>query len=298
MSLFGKYLPEIVDNFQAKRKTVAWWRRFKQNRVERVQEILDYYKDNEQFKSEMAYLKTYGADYFPYDWARNKNVWKIRCGGKFNNPQRERYVIRNGKKLFLSLTSYSQLSFEQHPESPHAYFSTEFYVEPTDCFVDIGAAEGMISLDIIDKAERCILIECNEKWHHSLRKTFEPYRNKVQIVSKYVSDKNDENNITLDELLKDVKNPVVLKIDVEGMEDQVLAGAQEVLRRKDTKVAICTYHKPGDDIRFKEYFEKLGYWTEMSEGYMTMLNGEEPPYFRKAMLRAKKYKQAERIMNE
>lgn len=288
MSSFGKYLPEIVDNFQAKRKTIAWWRRFKKNRVGRVQEILDYYKGSEQFQNELAYLEKCGADYFPYDWARNKNVWKIRCGGKFNNSQRERYVMRNGKKLFLGLTSYSQLAFEQHPKSPHAYFSDDFYVESTDCFVDIGAAEGMISLDVIDKVERCILIECNEKWHHSLRKTFEPYKDKVQIVSKYVSDKNDENNITLDELLKDVENPVVLKIDVEGMEDLVLAGAQEVLRRKGTKVAICTYHKPGDDIRFKEYFQNLGYWTEVSEGYMAMLNGEEPPYFRKVMLRAKK----------
>lgn len=291
MSAIGKYLPEIVDNFQAKKKACAWWQKFKQDRIGRVQEILDYYQEEDQYQEELAYLRKYGADYFPYDWSINKNIWKIRCGGKFNNPRRERYVMHNGKKLFMAVTPYSQLLLEQHPHSPHAYFSSDFYVEPGDCFVDIGAAEGMISLDVIDQVEKCILIECNEKWQQNLRKTFEPYQSKVQIVAKYVSDKNDETNITLDELLKDVKNPVVLKIDVEGMEDQVLAGAQEVLRRADTKVAICTYHKPGDDVRFCEYFKNLGYGLEMSEGYMTMLNGEEPPYFRKVMLRAKKPRQ-------
>lgn len=288
MIRIGKYLPEIVDNFQAKKIAYKWWRKFKRSRSERVRAIIEYYKDSDQFREELAYLKKYGADYLPYDWSRNKEIWKVRCGGKYSDPQRPRYIMHNGKKLFMEVTPYSLLVPEQYPQSPHAYFSPNFYVEPGDCFVDIGAAEGMISLDVIDKIEKCILIECSEIWQRNLKKTFEPYQDKVQIVPKFASDKNDEKNITLDELLKDIKNPVVLKIDVEGMEDQVLAGAQEVLRREDTKVAICTYHKPGDDVRFREYFESLGYEIEMSSGYKVMLDGEEPPYFRKVMLRAKK----------
>ncbi len=288
MSFLGRYMPEVVDNFQEKRKTSAWWRKFKICRKERVGEILDYYKDSDEFRNEMAYLEKYGADYFPYDWSRNKHIWSIRCGGKFHHPLKDRYVIHNGKKLYAGVTTYSQLLLEQNPKSPHAYFSSDFYAEPGDCFVDIGAAEGMISLDIVDHVEKCILIECNERWKSSLEKTFKPYRDKVEIISKYVSDISDKDNITLDELLKDVKNPVILKIDVEGMEEKVLAGAKEVLGRKGTKVAICTYHKPGDDTHFLDYFHELGYWTEVSDGYMAMLNGEEPPYFRKVMLRAKK----------
>ncbi len=286
--MIGKYLPEIVDNILEKRNAYAWWKKFKKAREGRVAEIVKYHEGEEQFKEELAYLKKYGADYFAYDWSRDKKVWSIKCGGKINNPDRERYVVRNGKKLYMPLTTYSQLAIEQHPNSPHAYFSDDFQVEEGDCFVDIGAAEGMISLDVIDKVSKCILIECNPDWEKKLLKTFGPFKNKVEIISKFVSDINDTNNITLDALLKDVKEPVFLKIDVEGMEDQVLAGAQKVLRRKDTKVAICTYHKNGDDVKFIEYFQNLGYSTEMSNGYMTMLNGEKPPYFRKAMLRAKK----------
>lgn len=286
MSL-GKYMPQIVDDIQDKCKANAIWKNFKKRREGRVHRILDYYKDTNQYDNELEYLKKYGMDYFPYEWAKNKHIWKIKCKGKFHDSSTERYIVHNGKKLYVPLVTYSQLLLEQHPKSPHAYFSPNFYVEQGDCFVDIGAAEGMISLDVIDQAEKCILIECDEKWKESLRKTFEPYQDKVQIVSKFVSDKNDEKNITLDELLKNVKNPVVLKIDVEGMEGKVLAGAQEVLNRKGTKVAICTYHKPGDAKQFLEYFHKLGYWTETSEGYM-LVDKEEPPYFRKAMLRAKK----------
>lgn len=278
---------QIFLNSYRKLKSILWWRKFKKLRKETVKNIVDYYADSEKYKNELMYLSRYGADYFPYLWSKDKSfIWKIKCGGGRSESENMPYVIRNNKKLFMEIRAYSQLMLEQHKESPHRYFTEKFKVNKGECFVDVGAAEGMISLDVIDEAEKVIMIECDPLWQRKLNKTFEPYSDKVTIISKYVSDVNDDQNITLDELLKDIKEPIVLKLDVEGMENVVLKGAQEVLRRKNTKVAICTYHKADDEVLFQKYFEELGYKTEFSDGYMAMVNEVEPPYFRKALLRA------------
>lgn len=278
----------IMLNTYRKWKSIQWWKKFKREREKVVENIYEFHENDENFKEELKYLKKYGADYFPYFWSRDKNfIWNIKCGGGRDRDDRNMpYVIRNNKRLYMELRAYSQLMLEQHKNSPHRYFTDNFYVAKGECFVDIGAAEGMISLDVIENAKRILLIECDEIWLKRLGKTFEPYLDKVKIIQKYVSELNDENNITLDELLKDVTEPVLLKIDVEGMEKAVLNGAQEVLHRDSTKVAICTYHREGDDVEFQKYFKNLGYKTEFSEGYMAMVNETAPPYFRKALLRA------------
>lgn len=280
----GKYLPDCIDNFIDRIFAYKWWKNFKKDRVGNACKIVNYHQNDSMYKKEIDFLQRHGANYFPYSWAEKRDIWKIKCGGKGE----ERYVVRKGKKLFLTVSAYASLAIEQNPKSPHAYFSATFFAEPEDCFVDIGAAEGMISLDIIDIVSKCILIECDEKWKSKLAKSFETYKEKTTIISKFVSNVNDDNNITLDELLKDVNQLILLKIDVEGMEDKVIEGAKEVLSRPNTKVALCTYHKPNDDKKFKNILEKYGFKIEFSDGYMAMLNEDEPPYFRKAMIRAKK----------
>lgn len=284
---FGKFLPEFIDNFMEKQKASIAIKDYKREKQKRVDEIINYYHATGKFSHEIEYLRKFGADTFAYNWSKSKNIWSVRCGGKFNVPNRERYVVYKGKRLYMSILGYIQLLLEQHKDSPHAYYSDNFKLEKGDCFVDVGAAEGMMGLDAIEKASKVILIECSKYWISKMRLTFSNYSDKAVIVSKYVSDKNDDENITLDSILKNISAPILLKIDVEGMEEQVLRGASEVLKRPNTKVAICTYHRPEDADKFKVFFENLGYKTEISSGYMTILGDHDnPPYFRKAMLRA------------
>lgn len=196
-------------------------------------------------------------------------------------------MVHNGKKLFVDIISYTQLSMEQNPLSPHRYFTDSFQVEKGEVFVDVGAAEGMISLEIIEKAKKVYLIECEEHWLEHLRLTFAPYQDKVVFITKYASDKDDNRNVRLDSLLKNETAPIFIKMDVEGMEDMVLQGAQKILKRRNTKAAVCTYHKKDDAEHFKAYFESMGYNIEFSEGYMAMINNfNETDVFRKAVLRA------------
>lgn len=184
------------------------------------------------------------------------------------------------------MTQYSQLLLEQNIDSPHRYFTENFHVSKGDVFVDVGAAEGMISLDVVELASKIYIIECEQTWIEWLLKTFAPYKDKICFINKFASDKNDDKNVTLDDLLKDETAPIFIKLDVEGMEETVLHGAKEVLSRKDTKVAICTYHGPEDAEKFRYKFKSEGYYTEFSKGYMAMVNDKGSAKFRTAMLRA------------
>ncbi len=265
---------------------VKWWKRFRKERTSWVRDTVKLYEGDYRYCNEVKYLKKYGADYFPYEWCNDKMIAKIKAGGFRANSNDEPFVIHDGKKLYMDLRAYSQLLLEQNPNSPHRYFTEKFKVTDGDIFVDVGGAEGLISLDVVEKAKKIYILECDKTWIRLLQKTFAKYNEKVEIINKYSSDHDDELNIKLDTLLRNETNPIFIKMDVEGMEDVVLSGAKEILSRNNTKVAICTYHKPGDDVKFQNFFKNMGYDTEFSSGYMAMVNDNcATDRFRKAVLR-------------
>ena len=282
----NKCIPQGIYNKVDQLRTVLYWLGFKRERTANVKKLVEVFQKNEKYTEEIKYLKKYGADYFPYHWSRKSFIWKIKSGGKYSMTGNERYMLHKGKKLYMKMIPYSQLLMEQNEHSPHCYFSRNFQFDKGDCFVDVGAAEGMISLDVVEKASKVYLIECDNYWIDSLKKTFAPYKDKIEIIRKYVSDVDDDENIRLDTLLGSVDTPVVLKIDVEGMERRVLAGADMTLKKDTTKVALCTYHKKKDAEEFSALLKNMGYDLEQSEGYMAMVNDTADPEFRKAMIRA------------
>lgn len=279
--LARKYLWQNFDNFQqmwsdALKKTLA------------VEYSGGGVKSDQ--RSTIQYLEKNGPNFYPYPGS----IWTKKClllkYPVFWDKQEDTYVYYRGKRVYCKFRTLAAILTEQHRRSPHRYFSDSLHVEKGDIFVDVGAAEGMIALDLVDKAKKVYLIESNEKyWKPLLEKTFLPYREKVGIIYKYASDKNDKDNITLDELLKDdmESGRIVIKMDVEGCETEVLKGAEKLLMRDNVSFVICTYHKDDDAERFQHFFENLGYQTEFSEGYMWVpLFSDNPPYLRKGVLRA------------
>lgn len=235
-------------------------------------------------------LKKYGPNFCPYRgslWMSKRLLLKYPI---FWDKQENIYAFYKGKRIYCKFHTLVAILAEQHERSPHRYFSNSLHVEKGDIFVDVGAAEGLISLGLIDEAAKVYLIEENEKqWKPLLEKTFSPYMEKTRIVYKFASDKNDTKNITLDELLREdaETSRIVIKMDVEGAEENVLKGAENLLRRDNVNFVICTYHKDGDEEKFQKFFEKYGYQTEFSDGYMWVPNlSDNPPYLRKGVLRA------------
>jgi hypothetical protein len=177
---------------------------------------------------------------------------------------------------------------EQDVMSPHRYEFGDIFVNEGDIVADIGCCDGNFSLGIVEKAKKIYLFECEKIWNEPLLMTFKPWKDKIVLVNKYVSDIINENSITLDNYFKKEKVDFI-KADVEGSELKVLMGAMEILAQNMVKVAITTYHKEDDAIELKQFLEKNGFTTQYSTGYMIMFMQKlNPPYLRRGVIRGKK----------
>lgn len=267
-------------------------------------EILDHYKDsttnleNVQIAKVISYLKKNPLHMFPYDFIHRYDSKLVEV---YNDEKSEyKYVIYQNKRLYYPLGwstenikhSHSFSCLEQDYDSPHSYASSSFIYGEGDIVVDAGAAEGNFSLSIVDKVKKLYIFECTEGWIAPLKKTFEPWLEKVEIVPLKLSDKCTPESTTLDQFFKEKKElPTKLKIDVDGGERNLLCGVKRILEQSDQlKVSLCTYHQKNDFQEFKNLFEELNFNVHSSNGYMIFYLDEplEEPYLRKALLFASK----------
>lgn len=191
------------------------------------------------------------------------------------------YVLHNGRKLFFPnkydekslVTLYRSLIIEQDIESAHRYVvSYDELKGKTLC--DIGSAEGIFSLDTIEYVNHVYLFECEEFWIEALNNTFEPWKDKVTIIRKYVGDKSEGNFITIDDFMKDKSaDHLFLKMDIEGAEKSALKGAAETLKNgKHNRLAVCVYHRDEDPAYISGLMQSFGYKTEFTNGYIYWAN--------------------------
>lgn len=175
------------------------------------------------------------------------------------------YVEKDNKRLYFRKgisqkkiqRSYRVLTMEQDKRSPHFYFNgTEDVAGKV--FVDVGCAEGYSSLDVIEVAKHIYLFESNELWVEAVEATFEPWRDKVTIVQKSVSNRNTSEEQTLDEFFKGkIDEHFFLKMDIEGAERYALAGCEWIFNNcKQIDFAICTYHLRDDEKVISAFLDK------------------------------------------
>lgn len=263
-------------------------------------EILRYFDsvlpseiDGEQMEA-IAYIRRKGAHYFPYSFIEKYNPERVKvyadegCGLK--------YVLHNEKRLYFARATsafniqriYTNLLYEQDCKSAHCYQTDTFKVEDGDILVDVGAAEGIFSLTVIEKVKKVYIFEVEERWLEALNETFRPWREKVEIICKYVSDTDSQQTAKLDTVLRDVeKESLFLKLDVEGAEKLVINGANEVLTSDNHKIkaAVCTYHNQADHKELSHIMTGLGYMISTSPGYMLFKQQNlEPPFLRRGLI--------------
>lgn len=186
------------------------------------------------------------------------------------------YVLRDGKRLYFRKNTpvskiernYRELAIEQDKRSPHHYLEDVKEVAGKT-FVDIGCAEGYSSLEVIEEAEHVYLFEQDEQWIEALEATFNPWRDKITIIRKYVSDHNSVTEQTLDDFFKEKKKDnLFLKMDIEGAERYALAGCKELFRNsKRLNFAICTYHEADDEEVIATFLSKFGCTYSNQKGY-------------------------------
>jgi len=262
--------------------------------------ILKYYANSstlitEELKQVLDYIETHPLSIFPYtfqDDYRKEDIEIFRDKIKGLS-----YVLLDGKKLYFKKRwpdrrirhSFNELKKEQDVKSPHRYLSDSFFIDKDEVLADIGVAEGNFALGAVEKAKSLYLFETDKEWIEALNATFEPWKDKVHIINKFVGDKVNERQTTLDHFFKGLEKVTFLKIDVDGAEAQLLKGCNEILSHQSPlKVAICTYHRGNDESDFTRLLTEKHFTVTPSEGFMLFLIDKElkTPYFRRGLIRA------------
>jgi hypothetical protein len=249
-----------------------------------------------EIKEGLKFLRCHKYTPLPYKWTR-----------KYDNliPEVFRdeedkflYVWYEGKKMYFpkSFTS-SEVVWavraalrEQDPNSPHLYLTRDFQPPEDSIIIDAGVAEGNFSLSVIEKARRLYLIECDPGWMEALRHTFEPWKEKVIFVEKFLSDVPGDLTTSIDELLDmEEKGPFFIKLDIEGYEKKALSGMKKLMESGvPVRMNVCTYHYPDDYNAIRAALARFGFDCRVTDGYVLFFHPGEEPSFRKVLIRAEK----------
>ncbi len=68
---------------------------------------------------------------------------------------------------------------------PIGILQKDFDVQAGDVLVDVGTAEGIFSIDKMDKIKKLYVIETDAEWIEALKCTFSNYIDKVIIIEKF-----------------------------------------------------------------------------------------------------------------
>jgi len=250
---------------------------------------------NSEQNEVLKYLESNPLVTFPYPFQDQYSPESIEVSLDDGNGMH--YVLLDGKRLYFKKRwtakrirkGFSDLLREQDIRSPHRYLEGDFDVENDEVIVDIGAAEGNFSLSVIERVKKVYIFESNKDWIKALQSTFAPWKEKVEIINKRVSDCDDEKNVCLDTFIKEHGDISFIKIDVDGAEQKVLNCASELLGSKNPfKIAICTYHRNDDEKTFSRLLENSGFKVTVSKGYMVYYYDKQmkAPYLRRGLVRA------------
>lgn len=262
--------------------------------------ILKYYKKHpskdHEIAQALAYLEKNDLSVFPYDFFNHYKTKKIIV--LIDDTCQMPYVIHSNKKLYFKrswsekhiIDAYRFLLAEQDIKSAHCYLTAEYTIKDNAIVVDVGAAEGIFVIGEIERIKHVYLIETDPEWIEALKETYKPWNNKITIINKFISDKDDEQNLRLDTYFNSDEQIDFLKIDVDGAEQALINGAEKTISDKVDMLAICTYHKTNDNNDFSKYLLSKNYRIENSKGYMLFYfdAGFEAPYFRRGLIKAKK----------
>ena len=228
---------------------------------------------------------------FPYDFVKKYDDISIDV---FRDDDDYPFVIDNGYKMYGKKRwsneemkeYYVSLLLEQDTESPHCYIpESRRMPDAGDVLVDLGAAEGIFSLRVIDRISKCYLFECDDEWVEPLKRTFSKWKDRIVLVDKYIGDVSKDNVVSLDDYFGDSKVDYI-KADIEGMEIPMLNGGEKVLGRCK-RIVTCAYHYQNDESEITNVLLKHGYNISVNNGYMlyySLFRRFKRPYLRRGVV--------------
>jgi hypothetical protein len=294
VTIYRKILPSIIK--------IEIWRFIDNYRYKLRKNIIKFLKKELKLNPDIEkkeifnFLKRNPIAFIPYEFKRKykpeKNIIyeDDTCDMK--------YLLHENKRLYFPKKIsngeiqryYNGLMIEQDINSPHRYEHQNFYVQERNIVADIGAAEGFFALSIIERARKIYLFECNSVWINALKMTFLPWKEKITIINKYVSNHTVGKHIALDDYFNGEKIDFI-KADIEGSELDLLLGSKRILSTQNNlRIVLCTYHRKNDMQELNRILLEGGFYTEYSNGYIINIFDKElsPPYLRRGIIRALK----------
>ena len=270
-------IPQLVDLGIGREEQFkdSWWL-LQQLMIQKYEDVKD-----PDIQATLEYWKTHKISVFNQHIDLNKGtmyrvffddpcglpyIYFDTVGGDYRKmffPRDSKFFEHKGKKFV------NHLMKEQEPTSPHLYTKGEHKVNAGDIVIDAGVCEGNFALRYVDICSKMYLFEPAPKWIEAIEQTFRDYRDKVEIIPRFVSDVTDDKNITLDDALPNLRGQnIFLKADIEGAEPYALRGAKKILSENRVKASMCAYHNADDCVRIKSIFRKYGYEVSTSDGWM------------------------------
>ena len=261
--------------------------------------------------SEEFYWNLLTSRFFPFDLHMSKFVMNYRnqFDSKYPYPRinpddypvftqnGDCYALLEGRKVFLMNNEESARRYWhgemtcQLSDHPHCYLEEngDFNIKQGDIVADIGAAEGFFCIKYLDKIKHAYLFETEESWFELLKKTYEPFKEKITLVKGFVGD--GDGNILLDEYFKDKEKPTFFKMDVEGAEGSVVRSMRGLLSDVNLpmRLAVCTYHRQ-EDAPYIESLLGKSFDIHYSRSYYWFMQDPQPPFLRHGVMRATKKK--------
>jgi len=253
--------------------------------------------DDEEKKEIVNYFAKNPLAVFPYEFTKKYNPKDVVV--HTDNENNMKCVWHEKKRLYFKKNwseekiqnYYNGILLEQDVESSHRYETADFYVKENDVVVDVGVAEGNFALSVVEKAKKIYLFEIDEEWIDVLKITFAPWKEKVEIVCKYVSDKDSDSSITLDTFFSDKQKVDFIKADIEGAEIAMLKGGQSTLSNTENqRIVLCAYHKQNDAKEIDTKLKEAGFHTAFSKNHMIFYLDKtlDAPFLRKGVVYAVK----------
>ncbi|MDR2116229.1 MAG: FkbM family methyltransferase [Planctomycetaceae bacterium] len=296
MTVFQKIVREIkrfikkcasfrfIGNGNKKKEIINYFKTLdKNNQDSEVLEVIRYFQNNPFSIFPYDFTKKYIADNIDVFTDKKENMMYIL------HENKRMYFPKGWEKCRIQ-NYYNRLLIEQDIDSPHRYENDAVHVNNGDIVADIGTAEGIFALSNIEKAKKIYLFECDNEWINVLEKTFEPWKEKIVIVNKFISDHTKGDCITLDDYFNE--NEInFIKADIEGDETRLLQGAKQIFARvKKLQMVLCAYHKEKDAEELQKELTAQNFRIEFSKRYMIFIYDSElqKPYLRRGIIRASK----------
>jgi hypothetical protein len=278
--------------------------------------IILQYDGSGQFQEEIDFMKKQERiTVFPYK--KIKHLGTVDYG--YDTEKNLPYVMHKNRRLYFARSWTEEASVEKYKDfienenilgggyrekAPHQYQSESFHVMRSDILLDVGCAEALFALDVIDEVRKVILFESDPIWFEPLKATFgkEINEGKVVLIEKNAGEDNTPQSVTIASVLKNEEyKSLFIKMDIEGNETRVVKSCTDLMKSgKDIRFSCCTYHRENDAGVLKNIFESNGYQTTFSDGYMLFVHDKHirRPYFRKGIIRAASPRYAERWEKE